>query len=302
MASIAEWLNSNSLRNYPFKEDMVLNPTVGGLLATEIRIPNYLIVDFVITIPGNATNRIYLSTLALAGDLLTFVFSDESNIQVAIVTIDRAVHTTNMAYTIAGSGAYGDSIGRLVVGDITNLANDLGEGQYTFTLAAAELEPCTVRPALRGVTSLAVETDGIASDLLYGHLKFLAGSNIKLTYLPAYNTIRVDAVNGEGLNQVCPCEATMAETNIVRTVNGIAIEDVVIQGDGQCVDVTVSGNKVVISDTCSTPCCGCPELEFLTESMKVLDTTLANLEQYSAKLAERINTFVTNYIMTIMSP
>lgn len=298
-AQLTEWLNSNSLRNYPFKEDMVLNPTVGGLLATEIRIPNYLLVDFVITIPGNATNRLYLNTLAIVGNLLTFVFHDESGVQVAIVTVDRSTHTTNQAYTVAGSGAYDDTIGRLVVGDLSQLDTDMAEGQYTFTLATAELEPCTIRPALRGVQSIAIESDGIASDRQYGHLKFLAGSNVRLTYLSAYNTIRVDAISGEGLNQVCPCEATMAETNIVRTVNGIAIEDVVIEGDGQCVDVKLSGNKVVISDTCSTPCCGCPELEFLTESMKVLDATLSNLETYSAKLAERINTFVTNYILTV---
>lgn len=294
-----EWLNQNALRNYPFKEDMVLNPTVGGLLATEIRIPNSLIVDFVITIPGSATNRIYLSTLTLVGNLLTFVFSDESDVQVAIVTIDLDTHVTNQAYTIAGSGTYDDTIGRLVIGDLSRLDVDLAEGQYTFTLTTAEFEPCTIRPALRGVQSLVIESDGITSAKLYGHLKFLAGSNVRLTYLPAYNTIRVDAISGEGLNQKCPCESTMAETNIVRTVNGIAIEDVVIEGDGQCVDVKVSGNKVVISDTCSTPCCGCPELEFLTESMKVLEATLSNLEAYSAKLAERINTFVTNYILTI---
>jgi len=63
--------------------------------------------------------------------------------------------------------------------------------------------------------------------------------------------------------------------------------------------VETSGNKIIISDNCSAPCCGCPELEFITDSLKVLDSTISNLESYSQQLAERISNFVTNFILTI---
>ena len=295
-----EWLNENSLRAYPFRENLSRKPIdANGNVIPDIVIPDYLIVDFVLTLAADTLEQVYLSQLVVVGDLVTLVFSDSSGIQIGIVSASKSTHTIYDAYDLIGVGVYEDARGRVVLGDLDDLADDLAEGQYTFTLTATELEPSTVRPAVRGVRSLRTSVQGTESERIFGHVKLLAGTNIRLTYLSEYNAIRIDAIDGTGLNEECECEESIGQTNIVRTINGIALEDVEITGDGVCVDVTESGNRLVISDLCSSPCCGCPELEFITENLKILETTLTNLESYANQLQERISNFVTNVVLTI---
>lgn len=300
MALNQEWLNQNSLRNYPFKEDALLIPVdSNGDLISDIRVPNYLVVDFIITMPGITLPKIYVSQLAFLGNLFTIIFKDDSGVQVASLSFDIAAHTKNATYNVVGSGTYDDVRGRVTIGDLTNLRDDFAEGLYNFTLATAETETITVRPALRSVRSIQLVNEGATSERIYGHVKFIAGTNTRLTYLPAYNTIRVDAIEGAGLNEECECDVDPWFRNVVRSINGIAIEDAVITGDGECVEVEVSGNKIIIKDTCTTPCCGCPELEYVTDSLKILETSLGNVDSYSNQLAERISNFVTNFVLTI---
>lgn len=295
-----EWLNQNSLRAYPIKENASRTPVdTDGNPIVEAALPNSLIVDFVLTVPGTAPTGVYLKQLAYVGNLLTLVFADALGVQVTVVGVNTDAHVAYQGYTLAGTGDYTDTVGRLVLGDLTNLAQTLAEGIYNFQAAATPMEECTLRPMLRGVRSLRVLTEQNESDYIYGHVKLLAGDNIRLTYLPTYNAIRIDAIDGGGLNEECACADQTGRSNVVRTINGIPIEDVNIIGDGQCVNVEVSGNNIVISDVCSSPCCGCPELEFVTETLKVLEASVSNLESYAQQLADRINTFVTNYILTI---
>jgi len=296
----AEWLNQNSLRNYPFKENASLVPRDStGLPIVGIRLPNYLVVDFVLTMPTSSLPHVYLAQLAVVGSVLSFIFKESSGLVIATLAVPVAAHVTNQAYDLVGTGSFDDVRGRVVLGDLSRLAVDLGEGLYEFQLNDAELETTTVRPGLRGIRSLQLSNNGILSELIYGHVKLLGGSNVLLTYLPAYNAIKIDAIDGGGLNETCTCEEDVGQQNIVRHINGLNIEDAWIQGDGQCVKVEVVGNKIVISDVCSTPCCGCPELEDLTNALKILEVSLSNLESYANQLHERIETFVSNFVLTV---
>lgn len=295
-----EWLNQNSLRAYPIKENTLRVPvSSGGVLLNEARLPDALILDFIITVPGPITPRVYLKQLAKIGNLMTFVFSDQDDTQIATVGVDTDTHVKYDGYAISGVGVYDDVRGTLVLGAISRIDSAIAEGLYTFTLDTAEFEAATVRPAIRGVRSLQLSNQGSESGYIYGHVKLLAGNNVRLTYLAEYNAIRIDAIEGAGLNQECECEEELGRSNVVRSVNGIPIEDVIITGDGQCVDVGVSGNRIVISDLCSTPCCGCPELEFITESLKILEATVSNLQSYANQLSERISNFVTAFVLTV---
>jgi hypothetical protein len=290
-----EWLNQNANRAYPIKEDMSRSPLDSVVL------PDYVLVDFVLTVAaGTADVRAYLSKVAYVSGLLTLGFADASDVTIGLVTIDIPSHTKNQGYTFAGVGeAYEDAIGRVVVGDLATLADDLPEGLYTFTLGTAELESRTIRPSLRGVRSLQISNLDSVSEYLYGHIKLVAGSNVQLAYSATDNAITVSAVGGANLlNAACPCTTTAAQTNVIRTINGIPIEDVTITGDDQCITVTTDGDKIVISDKCSAPCCDCPELQMLTDSLKILDGTVRNLESYAQQLDERIRTFVNNYVLS----
>jgi len=296
----AEWLNENSLRAYPIKEDALRMPVDdNGVILTDILLPNFILVDMILTTAESTGLQVYLAQLAYVGDLLTFVFKDADDNQIVSITVTPSTHTKNQSYNFAGVGSYEDARGAIVVGDLTHLVSALAEGLYTFTLETAELEPRVVRPDLRGVRSLQTVNQGIESGLIFGHVRLIAGFNVRLSYDESENAIRIDGIEGAGLNEACDCEDVLGQTNVLRTVNGIPIEDLVIQGDGQCVDVVTSGNVITISDKCSEPCCDCPELEFITESLKILESTIARLEGYSQELETRITQFVTNYVLTI---
>ena len=294
-----EWLNSNARRAYPFEENMPLTPRdpLGNILAG-ITLPLSMIVDMVLTIPGTNNMRIYLSQVVYSGTLLSLVFRVPTFETIAVgITIDPTAHVTNAAYNLVGSGDWDDVRGWINLGDLSALSHELPQGAYAFTAADTLLETRVIRPALRGIRSLRIENNGNESAKIYEHVKLIAGTNVKLEYDPAVNGIWVHAAGDAGYTEACTCADT-PESNIVRTINGIATENVTITGDGECVEVTTSGNKISIRDVCSEPCCGCPELDYLNTNMKILETSLTTLTEYAERLAERVTTFVTNFVLT----
>ena len=295
-----EWLNQNAGRAYPFEENMARIPKdANGNLIPTARLPNYVIVDLIFTMPDVGSERLYLSQLAAVGNLLTMVLSRVSDGQtVAAVTVDRLTHVANTSYAVAGINAWFDARGWITIGDLRNLDRDLAEGLYNYESSQTLFEARTVRPALRGVRSLRTVNLNNVSDYLYGHVALLAGDNIRLEYDESVNGIWINAEPNAGYKEACDCESAV-QTNLVRTINGIPLQDVVLVGDGECVEVKTSGNKIIISDKCSEPCCGCPELDFLTETLKIVETSLNRIEEYANSLSDRLTTFITNYVLTV---
>lgn len=295
-----EWLNQNAGRAYPFQEDMGRVPyDPNGTALTQARLPNYVIVDMVFTVPGTGEARVYLGQTTYVGNILTLVFRETlASTIIAALTVDIGAHTANKAYPVSGTGDWEDARGWVVLGDLRRLVQDLPEGVYSYPASETLLEARVVRPALRGIRSLRISNNGNVSGLLYNHVKLLAGENIRLVVDEGNNGVWIHAAPNSGYKAPCPCDS-VTQDNIVRTINGIAIEDVQFVGDGECVSVRTVGNRIIISDQCSEPCCGCPELDYLNSTTKILETSLSRLEAYAEKLNERLNTFVTNYILTV---
>jgi len=297
VAVFPEWLNQNAYRAYPFMEDaqlQVLDPD--GKQVEDRVLPNYLLVDFVLTLASETVTDVRLYSLVYVGGFLTFIFADDAENTVATLAVDGNVHSTNQAYAIIGQDTYEDARGKAVLGDLAGLTNDLPDGIYYFQ--GALLEPTTIRPDLRGVRSLRTGFGDTLSDYIHGHVKLLEGTNIRLTYLPDYNAIRIDAVNGAGFNQECACEGIYQLPSPMRSINGVAIEDLVIVGDGKCVEVTTQGNTISIKDTCSEPCCGCPELEFITTHLELLEATLSRVEQYTTLMRDQLANLISTMIVS----
>ena len=282
-----EWLNSNAHRAYPFREDTVLSP-VGALAVT---LPNYVFVDLVLAVGGDPSVSVQLGQLSFAGNFLSAVFVDGSGNTVTSVAVNLATHLPNAYYALTGVGDYSDARGKVVLGNLSALRSDLPEGAYSFALGSAQLEPSVVRPDIRGVRSLQVGTTNAASNLLYGNIRLVAGPSIQLTYLGS-NQIRIDALGTPNFNEPAACDESYSPPVPVSTINGIPAANVKIVGDGKCVDVSVSGNVITIADTCSQPCCGCSELEFLTQRIELLQTVLKNTETYAAVLNDRITNLI----------
>lgn len=276
-----EWLNQNSYRAYPFREDSNRN-AIGEY---DLTLPNYLFTDFVITVASTASFRLQLTQVACVGGFITFVFSTMSDDTVCTLAVNANEHTANQAYQLVGQDDYEDCRGKAVLGDLSKLPDDLPDGTYNYQL---ELEPAVVRPDIRGVRSLQLSAGDTLSDYIFGRVKLIEGSNIQLTYLPDVNGIRIDAISGAGLNDQCECDEEYQLPECVRRINGINVEDVQLIGDGKCVEVDTSGNTITISDTCSEPCCGCTELEFITTNLDLLQSTLKRVEEYADTLHSKL--------------
>ena len=301
MTTAAEWLNQNSQRNYPIQEDQGRAPFLNGVYVQDSLFPNFILVDALFTLPGTTELRLYMSQFSFAGNMLAFVFSTTQGEVVASLAVDRATHKPNTAYGVTGSGSWFDARGWITIGDLGRLDEELPQGLYTFDKTQTLLEARCIRPAVRGVRSLSISNLGSNSGFLSGHVRLVAGANIALRYDSSINGIWIDASPNAGYQEACAC-ASVASTNLVRTINGIPLQDVQIVGDGECVQVTTNATSgvITISDKCSTPCCGCPELEFLNSTIDTISASLNTLEKYSQQLNTRITTFVNNYLLTIV--
>ena len=301
MAIHAEWLNSNALRTYPFQENMARVPhdALGNDL-TELALPNCAILDMVLSISADPYVSVYLSQFTLLDTLATFVFRDvATDAAVTSCTVIRDEHTPNRAYKLVGLNDWEDARGWLVVGDLNEVTELIPYGVYTYANNQTVLEATVIRPALRGVTSLrTMDSTGAVSDALYGTVKLMAGSNIRFEAIPDDNAIIIHADPNTGYVEECECGEGVA-TRVVSTINGISTKNVVIDGDGRDIEVTNVGNVIKIRNLNAEPCCGCPELDFITNTNKLLEQSIRTLEAYADVMTMRISSFLENYSATL---
>jgi hypothetical protein len=287
-----EWLNQNSLRNYPFAENAQRRPTLGESYANDLAIPNYLIVDFVMTTGDSVSTDLYLMKMVIAGDSVTFVIGSGTEIA-ATVFVDTKSHVQNTPYVFHGINAYDAARGCLVVGDVARFRSEYPDGVYNFSKDETIFEQRCIRPSARCVSSLSVydSVTGHVSKKLHGDVRLVAGSNIALTYDESSNAIVVSADSNEEYNEECKCGGRSP----IYTINGISAQDITIVGD-DCVSVTKSGHTLKISDKCSKPCCGCAELEFINEKISQITTAVNKLDNYTTVMSTRLTELQSSFI------
>lgn len=300
MATInVEWLNQNSGRAYPFREDMQLRPTVDGELLGDYRLPNSAILDMSMATNFETQPEVYLSAYTMAGGVVTAAISDASDGTVlAVASAAYDPDTLHMPVNFNGVGKHDDIRGTIVFGSLVSIWETLPDGVYRFTPEEAMFEPRCVRPSVPCVSGLYL-TDPIGSfesKRLRGDVALIAGNHIRLEYDEARNAIWIHADATYSFNQKCSCEAD--DQNPVLAVNGINIQNVVIEGDGECVNVETSEGRIRITDTCSKPCCGCAELTFLNQKTNEITTSIGKLETFSEDLRDKLNDFILNLMLS----
>lgn len=305
-----EWLNGNSLRAYPFSENSTRipnDPSGGGLLGPEYAIPNYAVVDVVASLPYmDPSPSLFVSSLSLAGGILTIVLSahrvvDGGGSDSIVASVSVSTSSSSFRYAeFSGTGDYEGARGAVVFGDLARMDGSFPDGIYLFDRSQTTLEARCVRPSARCVSGIRVSSEGGAysTRTLFGDVSLIAGSNIRLSYVPESNAIRIDADSNEGYNDRCSCDGS---DSAVRTINGISVSDVTIEG-GDCISVETSNGRITISDTCSKPCCGCEELNFLNSKANELSTASTRLLSLAGALSERLSDFKESYLQSERSP
>lgn len=295
-----EWLNQNLLRAYPLHEDADFTPLLSsGARAEGVRLPTCLISDFSFTLAFDDADGTVpsLTGVTHAGDGFSVEISLGSTVLTAR-TAKASEHTVNKAYPLVGQGDNADCGGWIVFGDLERAAEELPEGVYRFEPGQVPFEVSTLRMAPRGVRSVtAVGRYGLKTYApLYGHVRIIAGSDMTVRNVAEDNAIWLMADSKTGYERTKQCDCGSAAEGRVRTVNGMPVEEVTIVGDGTCVsvDADTGGKTVKIADTCSTPCCGCSELNFVESAIATINRSIATLNGYAEALRTRVAELKSN--------
>jgi hypothetical protein len=319
MPNNVEWLNENAGRAFPFREDSLLTDE-----SSAITLPNFLFVDFIFVVPADVSAFFYLKTLAFVSGQITAVIANDSDIDVASITVDLDTHSPNDVYDVVGIGEFADARGRAAFGDLSDLGSFVPEGTYSFDSANVTLEDRVVRPDLRSVRSLQVfDLQGGLSDPISGVVRLVPGANIKLTVVPetvslipdpvtgtpvpvvtAPAGVRIDAIADPDFNEECDCETTFPQPPCIRMINGVPPDDtgeIILEPEDDCIQISPGGGNIVtIDDNCCQPCCGCKELEFITNNLLLAKETIRKLEDILDQTRTRQENFYNNVLGSLL--
>ena len=279
-----EWLNANSLRNYPIRENASRTDVSGNFT-----IPNELLVSAQFNYSRDYLDGgFYISKIVVSDSsvriFISFISSEENSVsrEIGSVSIFSESFEKFSYFSFSGQGEDFAVLGSLGIGDISSTINAGIETNCVFAsnVVALGLNKNSPIPALK-----TVEVYNADDQLLYRAteiLKLKEGDNIKLTYLPPqagsgdpYGSIRIDAIDGQNLVSPNDCEnVTEFLPPCIKKINGVGpnAEGTIFLAGSDCIDVLElpTAHTLELSDTCAESCCGCVELQALTDALEKL--------------------------------
>lgn len=287
-----EFLNQNSQRHFPLAEDASRRDVSGTF-----QLPNDFLVGLRLGIhygmhvdPANFLIKT-VSVFSTGYSIVIGYGTGSSPVSVASILIPRSVHERNNVYRLGGLNDFVDVSGWVVIGQLGNI-DAQPPGQWSFDIDGGRLEVDAVSPYIRGVSSLRARNGPDLSDRIYGDVILRAGRNMRITPVVVAGEDPVfvfDAIDGEGLNEDCVC--TGEDTGEpIYTINGIqptADGDFSIVGSS-CLEVRPTDNGIQFADVCSEPCCGCEELETITQALEQFGRQATTLENFLVSLDARV--------------
>lgn len=290
-----EWLNENSQRSYPLAEHATGKDKTGAFtLPNDFLLGLYLPVHAGLAVNSSRFHVRWVTSFAQGYSVTIGYTPDDgsSPVEVATAVITKYAHTENTTYALAGTGDFDDTVGQVVIGNTASI-DEQPVGQFEFDLVGGALDPDVVRPIIRGVSSIRIQNGTEVSSKLTGDIELRAGQNIALQIIQlsgADPVIRIDAVDGAGLNEECTCTENDETAPAIRTINGIspdALGDFTLLGD-DCLAINPIEYGLQLRDVCSEPCCGCEELEAITLDLEKFGANAQTLRLFVTRLAAEV--------------
>jgi len=288
-----EWLNHNSNRAFPLTVE-----ATGYSVDGDFRLPNDFIVACYFSL--NAAHnvdpaRFTIKTIIVSTAGITVIIGYQVGSEVITVCtamVPRDSHVKHQAYRLGGFGNYADLDGWIVIDQFDGI--DLQPaGEWSFDIDGGRLELDGVRPQIRGVTRLRAQNGSELSSPITGDVILRAGRNMRITPVLTEGqdpTFVFDAIDGEGLNEECICAGDVDKGPAIRTINKIPPTpdgDFTLLGNN-CLQFSPIENGLRAEDTCSEPCCGCPELEAVTAALEQFGRQATTLENFLVSLEARV--------------
>jgi len=294
-----EWLNANSQRSYPLTEDATKKDQTGAF-----EIPDALILGLRLPIHAGLSvdpGGFYLSNMSVFGNGLSLTISywDGSTAsEVANTVIASSTHKEYDQYSLVGKGDFSDIVGQIILGR-PQVIDDLSPGNFVFAYQDGKLEVDAIVPMISDVRSISVVYNQETSERYTGDIELVAGTNFRLTPIIAAGQnpkIRFDAIDGAGLNEDCVCDEQTAPP--ILTINGIPPDNAgnFKLSQSTCIELEPITNGLKLSNTCAEPCCGCDELEALTQELEIFGDAYATIRGF----VNRLQSEVTNMSQVVL--
>ena len=297
------WLNQNEERSYP-----IVLPASKKDVTGAFRLPDDFILE--INLPVHAgldvvPTQFFIYQVTVYGSVgvgIVIAYDNGSSTPTIVATVSLAAsaHKEFNTYAVAGVNDFDDIVGTIVIGKLTSLV----PGAYTFDLSGTQLETDAIRPMIRGISSMSILNGTEQSPRFYGDIVLVAGTNVRLTTIITEGsdpTIRIDAIQGEGLNAVCVCSDS-AGTPITQ-INGIpptAMGDFTFLGS-DCIQINPITNGIQLIDSCSKPCCDCPELSALNQTMQQIANGFVTVQGFAARMDQQVQLMSTTVLSAQLS-
>ena len=294
------WLNTNATRNYPISQEATLTPLGDG----GFDLPDDLIVDMRLSVPYDPTIKpfnFYLKSVsAYAHGLIIEIgyYNPAISEEKAIVAISNAVasstHTNPTSYMLTGVATnkdydFSNVVGTITIGNLSQIQEN-PPGRIEFS-PEAYIESTVISLNTVGVSSLRVGSSLLAADTpLVGHVIVRPRTNFGIQSSLSENSFTFSALSGLGLETDCTCEGEIELGPCIRTLNQLPPDkdgnlDIVA---GTCISVDNDNDSILLSETCSEPCCGCDQIEIFVADLRDLQSGFERLDSYITALAAAV--------------
>jgi hypothetical protein len=286
-----EWADHNTERSFPLTIDATKQDTSGTFT-----LPDEFLVDIRLAV-GVGVNwdpsKFFIKSIGnyQTGFGIVIGYDDGSfaGVTVATANIARGAYSQYQYYALTGVGDFVDATGFVQLGKLDAIDAQPG-GQFTFDIDGGNIEGDCLQPQIRAVQSFTIANGNDVSDKIYGDIEFVARRNMRITTAAVGGTTQIifDAIDGEGLSEDCVCDSDDAEP--IRFIN-----DVPGTPDGKffligndCLEIEPIANGLRMKDVCSEPCCGCEELEIVTNQLEQFGRQATTLENFISTLQVQV--------------
>lgn len=273
-----DFLNINSLRNYPIKDNCSRTDNSGLFI-----IPNSLITDLSLCSAqvGDSPN-LYISTITVNSASLTIEISVNGVGVLGTFQATLPLTDYNTDFSLVPNAQFPDATGMITLGSSDDLTN-LPYGSFSFSFANTTLLMRVYTPVNTTLSWMTfADTQGNISTVT-GSVELQGNSNVQ--FRDVGGVIYMDAAEGVGFNQPCP---TVGPTSTpITTINGIGPDP--STGNftliaGTCVALASAQYGLTLDNTCGEPCLGCTAIETLTTQVNSLESSVLSLNNYITNL------------------
>jgi hypothetical protein len=285
---MVDWLNANSQRKYPLHDESTGKDTSGSF-----ELPDDLLVDCILPVhpdPSIDPAKFHLHSVTVFATGVTLGLGYDG-VAIGSATVDRTSFTRNTTVVFQCTGDFFDTVAKVVIGSLDSVLSYAGS--FEFGLDGGRLCPTVVRPDIRGVNSIFLKNGDELSDPIQDDIILEAGRNAQLILdnTPSdYSRIIFNFIEGAGTVVDCDCKEGAARLPIM-TINGIGPNsegDFVLE-DNECQGLNQITNGLQLEDKCAKPCCGCDELNVVTEKLDFMSSQIRTLEDLASRLDSQIS-------------